>query len=108
MRPGPCGDFADLVPLATHAHAVRPVDQLLADGGFDSEANHRFCREHLGCDSLIPAHQRRGTHAKTTYRREMQQRLGIRGTYKSGEAASQTHYGQRWKAETLMNVLKRK
>jgi hypothetical protein len=98
VRPGPCGDFSDLVPLSTNAAAVRAFGQLLADGGFDSEANHRFCREQLGCDSLIPAHNRRGAVAKTFYRRE--------NPVASRKAKSE--YGQRWKAETLMSVLKRK
>ena len=39
VRPGPCGDFSDLVPLAASAHAVLPFDQLVADAGYDSEAN---------------------------------------------------------------------
>jgi hypothetical protein len=38
---GPCGDFSDLPPLAGAAHTVLPFDQLLADAGYDSEANHR-------------------------------------------------------------------
>src|SRR4051794_2300544 len=55
VRPGPCGDFSDLVPFVASAHTALPFDQLLADAGYDSEANHRFCRERLGVDSLIPA-----------------------------------------------------
>ena len=39
VRPGPCGDFSDLVPLAASAHTVLPFDQLVADAGYDSEAN---------------------------------------------------------------------
>ena len=30
-----------------------PYEQLIADAGYDSEANHRFCREQLRVDSLI-------------------------------------------------------
>jgi hypothetical protein len=51
VRPGPAGDFGDLVPPASRAAEVMPYDQLLADAGYDSEANHRFCREQLGVDS---------------------------------------------------------
>ena len=43
VRPGPFGDFSDLVPLASKAANVMPCDQLIADVGYDSEANHRFC-----------------------------------------------------------------
>lgn len=66
VRPAPAGDFADLVPLALAAYTVRPFKQLVADGGYDSEANHRFCRDELHAESLIPAHNRRGSRAKST------------------------------------------
>jgi hypothetical protein len=108
VRPAPAGDFADLVPLATSAFSVLPYAQLVADGGYDSEANHRFCREELMVESLIPAHNRRGTRAQTTYRRKMQRLLGVPGTERRGTRRARRDYGQRWKAETLMSVLKRK
>jgi hypothetical protein len=73
VRPGPCGDFSDLPPLAGAAHAVLPFDQLLADAGYDSEANHRYCRDTLGVASLIMAKARRSVTvvAATPYRSEM-------------------------------------
>ena len=108
VRPAPAGDFADLVPLASSAYSVLPYQQLVADGGYDSEANHRFCREELQVESLIPAHNRRGTRAKTNYRRKMQRLLGVPGTEQRGTRRARRDYGQRWKAETLMSVLKRK
>lgn len=108
VRPAPAGDFADLVPLAASAYDVLPYTQLVADDGYDSEANHRFCREELQVESLIPAHNRRGRRAKTTYRRKMQRLLGVRGTERRGTPRARRDYGQRWKAETLMSVLKRK
>jgi hypothetical protein len=82
VRPGPCGDFSDLVPLATAANDLRPFGQLVADAGYDSEANHRFCREALAVDSLIPAKKRRSVTvlANTPYRREMVRRLGEGGS----------------------------
>jgi Transposase DDE domain/Transposase domain (DUF772) len=105
VRPGPAGDFGDLVPLAGAAHAVLAFERLVADAGYDSEANHRFCREHLGIDSLIPAKKRRSVRvvATTPYRREMVRRLGGPGD----EEARRT-YRQRWKAETVMSVAKRR
>jgi hypothetical protein len=54
-RPGPAGDFGDPVPLAGAAHAILPLERLVADAGYDGEASHRFCREDLGVDGLIPA-----------------------------------------------------
>lgn len=108
VRPAPAGDFSDLVPLAAAAHDVLPFRQLVADGGYDSETNHRYCREQLRAESLIPAHNRRGSSAKTPYRRKMQRLLGVRGTDRRGTVRARRDYGQRWKAETLMSVLKRK
>ena len=80
-------------------------DVLLADAGYDSEANHRHCREHLQMESLIPAKKRRsvGVIARTPYRRLMVEALGL-----PGEPCKRSLYGQRWKAETLVSVVKRK
>ena len=105
VRAGPSGDFGDLVPLATAAHAVLPFERLVADAGYDSEANHRFCREDLGVDILISANKRRAGRvvATTPYRLEMVRRLG-----ESGEEESRGAYRQRWKAETVMSVAKRR
>jgi hypothetical protein len=105
VRPGPAGDFSDLVPLATAAHAVLPFERLVADAGYDSEGNHRFCRERLGVDSLIPAKKRRSVRvvATTPYRQEMVRRLGD-----PGEDESRRMYRQRWEAETVMSVAKRR
>jgi hypothetical protein len=72
------------VPLAASAYAVLPYTQLVADGGYDSEANHRYCREGFRVESPIPARNRRGSRAKTTYRRQMQRLLGVRGTERHG------------------------
>ena len=105
VRPGPAGGFGDLVPLAGAAHAVLPFERLAADAGYDSEASHRFCREGLGVDSLIPAKKRRSARiiATTPYRQEMVRRLG-----EAGDEEARRIYRQRWKAETVMSVVKRR
>jgi hypothetical protein len=105
VRPGPCGDFSDLVPLASKAADVMPYDQLIADAGYNSEANHRFCREQLGVDSLIPAKKRRSATvvATTSYRQEMVRRLS-----KAGNPEDRAAYRQRWEALTVMSVVKRR
>ncbi|WP_043341668.1 transposase [Belnapia moabensis] len=104
VRPGPCGDFTDLPPLASAAASRMPFEQLLADAGYDSEANHRHCREGLGVDSLIPAKKRRSARvvATTPLRQEMVRRLG-----KPDVEADRVAYRQRWKVETVMSVVKR-
>ncbi|HZH28345.1 MAG TPA: hypothetical protein VEY95_14315 [Azospirillaceae bacterium] len=101
VRPGPCGDFRDLGPLASAAHSVMAFDPLIANGGYDSEANHRYCREGLGIESLIPAKKRWSATvvATTPLRREMRRRLGD-----PGDAESRRARGQRWKVETIMTV----
>jgi hypothetical protein len=105
VRPGPSGDFSDLVPLAESANSLLSFDQLLADAGYDSEANHRFCREVLGVESLIRAKARRSKTvvAKAPYRKEMCQVLED-----PGDPVLREQYRQRWKVETTMSVAKRK
>ncbi|MBL6081790.1 transposase [Belnapia sp. T18] len=64
VRPGLCGDFTDLPPLASTAATRMPFEKLRADAGYDSEANHRHCREGLGVDSLLPVKKRLGPHGR--------------------------------------------
>lgn len=58
-----------------------------------------------GADSLIPAKKRRSAKvvATTPYRQEMVRRLG-----EPGDEVSRRTYRQRWKAETVMAVAKRR
>lgn len=88
-----------MIPLARYAFQIRPFERLLADAGYDSEANHRFCREELGVESLILAKKRRSVTviAGTPYRRMMVDRLGT-----PGDPQARRVYAQRWKAETLV------
>ncbi len=55
-----------------------PFEQLLVEAGYDTEANHRHCREAPGVDSLIPAKKGRSARvvAATPLRQEMVRRLG--------------------------------
>jgi hypothetical protein len=105
LRPGPYGDLSDLKLLATAATAVMPFDQLLANAGYDSEANHRLCREERKADGLIPAKKRRSVQpiATTPLCQEMVRRLGS-----PGKQADRAAYQQRWKVETVMSVVKRR
>ena len=81
------------------------TERLVADAGYGSEANHRFCREQLGADSLIPAKKRRSVRvtATTPYRQEMVRRLG-----EAGDGEARGSHRQRWKSETAMSVVKRR
>ena len=84
----------------------RGIDRLLADGGYDSEANHRTAREDLGIRSTVIALNRRGKGkdrkpsrrkwARTRYRRQMYRRFHCR------------KYRQRWQAESVISRFKRR
>jgi hypothetical protein len=74
------------------------IEWLSADAGYDSESNHRLCRDRHGIRSLIPPKHGRPTHkpAKGRYRRLMQTRFDKR------------RYGQRWQVETVVSMIKRR
>lgn len=108
-KPGPCGDYPDLPPLAERSVASVPGAVILADAGYDSERNHVFCREALGVQTLIPAKTRRYVAGPSgCYRAEMVAALGCATLGCEGEVAPRKTYGQRWLVETLMSVVKRK
>lgn len=108
-KPGPCGDYPDLPPLAEVSVASVPGALVLADARYDCESNHAFCRDRLGVRALIPAKTRRYVAGPTgRYRAEMVAALGCSTLDVAGEAAPRKAYGQRWLVETLMSVVKRK
>jgi hypothetical protein len=76
------------------------LDSILADAGYDSEANHRYAREQCRVRSFIPATIGRPTSKLPTgpHRRRMKQRLNK--DYGS--------YGQRWQVETVFSMIKRR
>jgi IS5 family transposase len=69
-RQAPWNDCASLPALVQEAHQHTPVGCVLADAEFDSERNHRFCREQLHAKSIIPA-KRFTSHRATGYRQQM-------------------------------------
>ena len=81
--------------------------KVVADAGYDSEANHGIARQDLGLASLIPPlHGRPRTDPRTTplsgrWRRHMQRMLATkRGRKRCG-------YTQRQQVETVMSMIKR-
>ena len=106
---GPCGDYPDLPPLAEVAVGLVPGATILADAGYDCEANHAYCRERLGVGSLIPAKTRRFVAGpRKPYRAEMVAALGCATLGVEGQPTELRTYRQRWLIETLMSVVKRK
>ena len=97
---GPRVDVDRFVPLLeTTLEQVR-LDIVVADAGYDSEANHRHAREQCGVRSYIPATIGRPTNKLPSghYRRQMKQRLN---KHYGG-------YGQRWQGESGFSMLKRR
>ncbi len=95
---GPKPDVQDLEPtLARTIRRVR-IEWLTADAGYDSEANHRLCREQCGIRSQIPPKLGRPTDKPATgrYRRRMQTHFDRR------------RYGQRWQVEAVVSIIKRR
>ena len=73
------------------------INQLLADAGYDSEANHKYAREVHHIRTIIPAKHGRPTTKlpRSKYRREMRT-----------DFDKQT-YGHRWQVETVFSMIKR-
>lgn len=96
---GPKPDVGDLRPTLAKATPRVRIEWLTGDAGYDSEANHRLCREALGIRSLIPAKHGRPTDkpASGRYRRLMQTRR-----------FDKKRYGQRWQVETVVSMMKRR
>jgi hypothetical protein len=94
---GPQPDFGDFEPLVRAALARVGLKTILADAGFDSEANHELARDELGIQSLIPPEHGRppAGEPRGRYRKQMKRHL------------HESRYGQRWQVETVYSMIKR-
>jgi hypothetical protein len=104
---GPSNDSPQLTPVMAQASLVVPWDRVLADAAFDSEENHRYCREDLGVRSAVIPINRRGRGRKwpkTRYRRQMVKRF----RKKPRGSRHRRVYGQRWQAESAFSRHKRR
>ena len=97
--------FDDLLFHAWRRSPVR-IRCVVADAGYDSEANHRIARLDLGVQSVIPP--RAGRPTKTVgkppppdqpFRRAMFHRFACK--------LDRALYGQRWQSETVNSMIKR-
>jgi hypothetical protein len=94
-------DSPHFVPLMLDAARRMSLEFALGDAGFDSEDNHRLCRQELGVRSIIPATiGRQSSKAPSGYYRRM-----MRRKFKGGP--DKTLYGQRWQVETVNSMIKR-
>ena len=91
-------DFEELLRRSSKRASVRAV---VADSGYDSEANHRMAREELKVRSIIPPGIGRPTSnlPRGRWRRHMAKRFARK--------ADKKLYGQRSQSETVNSMLKR-
>ena len=94
---GPSLDFPNLPKVMKQADKQLNFGQILADAGYDSEANHYFCREVLGIRSTVIAYNSRGAGKAPVgkYRLEM-----------SGDFDKES-YNNRWQVESVFSRHKR-
>ena len=95
---GPLPDDIEFKEAVSEAFLSQPFDVLLADAGYDSEANHAFIHEHLGAESIIPPRRGRktGRPPLTPYRLRMALEF------------PSVSYGQRWQVESCFSQDKRR
>ena len=96
---GPSTDCHQLKDALEMAIDNMTVKCLLADSGFDSEYNHRICREQFGIDStVIAVNDRNLKYGRTSgfYRRKMKKHF------------SRAKYRQRWQIESIFSRFKRR
>lgn len=103
---GPSQDAPHLIPAVRQATKRTPIDTLLADAGYDSEANHATCREQLKVRSTVIALNWRGSRKWpcAKYRRQMVRRF----RKKSPGSRSKRVYGQRGQVESVFSRNKRR
>jgi hypothetical protein len=102
VRLGNGSDAPDFDPLLFHAwRRVPGVRVVVADAGYDSEANHRIARHDVGVRSVIPTGIGRPTSKPPSgrWRRHMARRFARK--------ADQSTYAQRSQSETVHSMVKR-
>jgi hypothetical protein len=101
VRLGNGSDAPDFDDLLYHAWRRAGVKAVVADAGYDSEANHRLARQDMGVRSIIPPGIGRPTRKPPTgrWRRHMAKRFKRK--------ADQQQYRHRCQSETVHSMLKR-
>ena len=98
---GPRRDAPQLLPVVRRAVQNTPVDTVLADAGYDSEANRATCRDRLGIRSTVIGLNWRGSRKwpKAKYRRQLVRRF----RKKPRGSRSKRVYGRRAQAESAFS-----
>ena len=95
---GPTNDHIQFSDAMIQASENIQFDRLLADAGYDSQENHRLCREELGIRSTVINLNKRRNPRKwptTKYRRQMRKKF------------HKNIYGNRWQVESSFSTHKR-
>ena len=96
---GPSTDCHNLEPAVEQALDNMPIDTLLADCGYDSESNHRLCRDRFGINwPVIAVNLRNLKYGSMTgyFRKLMKNRF------------PKKKYRQRWQVESIFSRFKRR
>jgi len=98
---GSGSDAPDFDPLLFHAWRRAAVRTVVADAGYDSEANHRVGRLDMGVETVIPPEIGRPSASAPAgpFRAEMRARFD--------RPEHDGTYGQRWQVETVNSMIKR-
>jgi hypothetical protein len=101
VRIGNGSDAPDFDDLLFRSWKRADVKVVVADAGYDSEANHRIARQDMGVRSIMPPGIGRPTSKWPTgrWRRHMAKRFARK--------ADQKLYGQRSQSETVHSMIKR-
>jgi transposase len=93
---GPSYDFSLFEKALCHVTGEVSFSRILADAGYDSEANHRLGREVFGMDTIIALNLRGFNKTpSTTYRKEMYDNF------------KKEIYNRRWQVESVFSRNKR-
>jgi hypothetical protein len=104
---GPRPDTDRFVPLLDAALGRADIDTALADAGFDSEPNHEHARQRRGVRSVIPAEIGRPAKDPDQPPAGKWRRL-MRRVLTDWLGKFYCDYGQRWQAETVFSMIKRR
>ena len=96
---GPSVDINQFCKTLKPATDKFNIEKLLADAGYDSEANHKYAREIHNIETTIPAKHGRPTLTEKP----------LKGKYREQMRTDfdKETYGQRWQVETVFSMIKR-
>lgn len=96
---GPGSDMRQMIPTLHNLVPSVKIKTLLADAGYDSEANHKYVREELKITTVIPPTSgNRGKNGPSGHYRKMMHQLF---------SDKPKQYTKRWQVESTVSMIKR-